>query len=236
MAAQIGLGADIIMAFDECTEYPADPPATQASMELTLRWAERSKRYFEEHKHEVPWRGSGQCAVASGQQTGIPRCSARNDRLSEESTQSLFGIVQGGMDLALRKESAERTIEIGFPWLCHRRAQRWRTSGAHSRSRRSDARTSSRRQAALPNGSGYAGGDRRVRQPRRRYDGLRLAHAGRAPWPAVHFGGKNFHQAGALCPGCRSARSQMRSAGCASAIPGHICGIFMLPMKCWLKS
>jgi tRNA-guanine family transglycosylase len=30
-------------------------------------------------------------------------------------TQSLFGIVQGGMDRALRKESAERTIEIGFP-------------------------------------------------------------------------------------------------------------------------
>src|SRR6202044_910217 len=31
------------------------------------------------------------------------------------STQTLFGIVQGGMDLALRKESAERTVEIGFP-------------------------------------------------------------------------------------------------------------------------
>jgi len=32
-----------------------------------------------------------------------------------EGRPSLFGIVQGGMDLALRKESAERTIEIGFP-------------------------------------------------------------------------------------------------------------------------
>jgi queuine tRNA-ribosyltransferase len=32
-----------------------------------------------------------------------------------DSTQSLFGIIQGGMDLDLRKESAERTIEIGFP-------------------------------------------------------------------------------------------------------------------------
>ncbi len=56
MQAQIGLGADIIMAFDECTEYPADRSRTKASMELTLRWAERSKKYFEEHKHEVPWR------------------------------------------------------------------------------------------------------------------------------------------------------------------------------------
>src|SRR5258707_8451653 len=55
MAAQIGLGADIIMAFDECTEHPADQARTRASMELTLRWAARSKKYFEDHKHEVPW-------------------------------------------------------------------------------------------------------------------------------------------------------------------------------------
>jgi len=90
MEAQIGLGADIIMAFDECTEHPADHRRTLDSMELTLRWAARSKAYFENHKHEVPWKSGG-------------------------ATQSLFGIVQGGMDLALRKESAERTIEIGFP-------------------------------------------------------------------------------------------------------------------------
>ena len=49
MEAQIGLGADIIMAFDECTEYPADRDAHRQSMELTLRWAERSKKYFEAH-------------------------------------------------------------------------------------------------------------------------------------------------------------------------------------------
>ena len=55
MAAQIGLGADIIMAFDECTEFPAERERVRASMEMTLRWAERSKRYFEEHKAEVPW-------------------------------------------------------------------------------------------------------------------------------------------------------------------------------------
>src|SRR5947208_705539 len=55
MEAQIGLGADIIMAFDECTEYPADEKRMRESMELTLRWAARSKKHFEEHKHEVPW-------------------------------------------------------------------------------------------------------------------------------------------------------------------------------------
>jgi queuine tRNA-ribosyltransferase len=113
MAAQIGLGADIIMAFDECTEYPADRARTRASMELTLRWAERSKKYFEEHKEEVPW-SSSQLSAVSSQPIRIPR-SVRNDKLYGDSTPSLFGIVQGGMEFDLRKESAERTIEIGFP-------------------------------------------------------------------------------------------------------------------------
>jgi len=97
MQAQIGLGADIIMAFDECTEHPADARRTRESMELTLRWAARSKKYFQDHKHEVPWK-----SVISHQPSAV-------------GEQQLFGIVQGGMDLALRKESAERTIEIGFP-------------------------------------------------------------------------------------------------------------------------
>src|SRR5271166_6263696 len=59
MEAQIGLGADIIMAFDECTEYPADQERMRASMEMTARWAARSKRHFEEHKNEVPWGSTG---------------------------------------------------------------------------------------------------------------------------------------------------------------------------------
>jgi queuine tRNA-ribosyltransferase len=148
MQAQIGLGADIIMAFDECTEYPADRARTKASMELTLRWAERSKKYFEDHKN------SRQPSAISHQPTTVPRFARndneeqgnlddtgdkqqvpplpfgnpRNDKIEEgnrqngkfdgvgtDSTQALFGIVQGGMDLGLRKESAERTVEIGFP-------------------------------------------------------------------------------------------------------------------------
>jgi queuine tRNA-ribosyltransferase len=113
MAVQIGLGGDIIMTFDECMEYPADRSRTRASMELTLRWAERSKKYFEEHKHEVPWKrvSSVQCPVSSVENTGNRKLDSGNS----DPTQALFGIVQGGMDLALRKESAERTIEIGFP-------------------------------------------------------------------------------------------------------------------------
>jgi len=101
MAAQIGLGADIMMAFDECTEHPADRQRARDSMELTLRWADRSKKYFEEHKREVPW---AQSLIEAGQTT-----------VEEAATQALFGIVQGGMELDLRRESAERTVEIGFP-------------------------------------------------------------------------------------------------------------------------
>src|SRR5207302_7128983 len=64
MEAQIGLGADIIMAFDECTEYPADASRIRDSMEMTLRWAARSKKYFDEHKHEVPWESPQPSAVS----------------------------------------------------------------------------------------------------------------------------------------------------------------------------
>jgi queuine tRNA-ribosyltransferase len=113
MEAQIGLGADIIMAFDECTEYPADASRARASMEMTARWAARSKKYFEEHKHEVPWGtvSSFEFQVSRNSDTRNLKPETRNS----ENTQSLFGIIQGGMDRALRKESAERTIEIGFP-------------------------------------------------------------------------------------------------------------------------
>ena len=130
MEAQIGLGADIIMAFDECTEYPAEQARVRASMELTARWAARSKKYFEEHKNEVPWNhasnmnhlgtsapgcaGERQLAGETAELRSSGQPGAAGPRYSEQ-TQSLFGIVQGGMDRELRKESAERTLEIGFP-------------------------------------------------------------------------------------------------------------------------
>ena len=115
MEIQIGLGADIIMAFDECTEYPADAARLRSSMEMTLRWARRSKEYFEAHKNEVPW-NSSQFPVLSSQNQA-PRLTTGNWELGTAncSTQALFGIVQGGMDRELRRESALRTVEIGFP-------------------------------------------------------------------------------------------------------------------------
>jgi queuine tRNA-ribosyltransferase len=88
---QIALGADIMMVFDECVETPATWERTRDSMGLTHAWAGRSRDYFEAHKHEVPWAADS------------PGC-----------TQSLFGIVQGGMYADLRRESAERLVEMGF--------------------------------------------------------------------------------------------------------------------------
>jgi queuine tRNA-ribosyltransferase len=47
MAVQKSLGSDIVMIFDECTPYPATPEQASESMELSLRWAERSKQAHE---------------------------------------------------------------------------------------------------------------------------------------------------------------------------------------------
>jgi queuine tRNA-ribosyltransferase len=47
MAVQKSLGSDIVMIFDECTPYPASEQEARESMELSLRWAERSRRAHE---------------------------------------------------------------------------------------------------------------------------------------------------------------------------------------------
>ena len=44
MRIQRDLGSDIVMIFDECTPYPATEAETERSMQLSLRWAERSRR------------------------------------------------------------------------------------------------------------------------------------------------------------------------------------------------
>ena len=92
MDVQIALGSDIAMAFDECMEYPSDRDRTRRSLDLTLRWAARSRQHFEAHKHERPWG---------------PEFAGQ--------TPSLFGIVQGGMYPDLRRECAERLVEMDFP-------------------------------------------------------------------------------------------------------------------------
>ncbi len=103
MAVQIALGADVMMVFDECVETPASWERTRESMGLTHAWAGRSKDYFEAHKEEVPW------------EQEIEGVGSREQEVAEGKTQALFGIVQGGMYADLRKESAERLVEMEFP-------------------------------------------------------------------------------------------------------------------------
>jgi queuine tRNA-ribosyltransferase len=91
MDVQIELGADIAMAFDECTEYPAERGRAEESLRLTMAWARRSLDHFKGHREEVVWR----------------------EELGGR-TQSLFGIVQGGMYTDLRKACAERLVEMEF--------------------------------------------------------------------------------------------------------------------------
>ena len=77
---QNDLGADIIMAFDECPRADAPPVYQRAAVERTLRWA---KLCLESH--------------------------------ARPADQALFGIVQGGTDLALREFCARELIEMDFP-------------------------------------------------------------------------------------------------------------------------
>ncbi|WWP02746.1 MAG: tRNA guanosine(34) transglycosylase Tgt [Candidatus Dasytiphilus stammeri] len=46
MEIQFDLGADIVMIFDECTSYPISWDKAKISMEMSLRWAERSTNHF----------------------------------------------------------------------------------------------------------------------------------------------------------------------------------------------
>ncbi len=80
MQVQHQLGADIIMAFDECAPGGCDRDTAAQAMERTLRWAQR-------------------CVDA------------------HDTSQALFGIVQGGIYPDLRKDSAEATCAMGFPGL-----------------------------------------------------------------------------------------------------------------------
>ena len=79
MEIQRLLGSDIVMAFDECPALPASDDVVEKSMQLSMRWARRSRDAF-------------------GDRPGY----------------ALFGIMQGGVNKALRQQSAEALIDIGF--------------------------------------------------------------------------------------------------------------------------
>jgi queuine tRNA-ribosyltransferase len=86
MEIQAALGSDIRMVLDECTEYPAGEVAARKSMELTLRWAARSRDAW----------------------------SKITEQGMETSPGLLFGIVQGGAFPELRNECAEALVEMNL--------------------------------------------------------------------------------------------------------------------------
>jgi queuine tRNA-ribosyltransferase len=104
IAAEIGLGADIIMAFDECTEHPADRERTRDSMERTLRWLQRSKDYFEAHKNEVPWYGGGDRRGERG-----PSTAAAQDATSAQDDSGTLGPSPDMADPRLAPKERART-------------------------------------------------------------------------------------------------------------------------------
>jgi queuine tRNA-ribosyltransferase len=105
MAVQIALGADIMMVFDECVETPASWERTRDSMALTHAWAQRSKDYWLAHREEVPWTHPLDRDAQHGYDTSM----------FAGKHQALFGIVQGGMYGDLRRESAQRLVEMDLP-------------------------------------------------------------------------------------------------------------------------
>jgi len=96
MEVQSVLDAEIAMAFDECPAGQIEHDAARQSMELTLRWAKRSK---EAH-----------VAQAVSLRNAMEPMQAD----SLHYNQALFGIIQGGAHVDLRRESLQRTVEIGF--------------------------------------------------------------------------------------------------------------------------
>jgi len=85
MEIQQTIGADIIMAFDECTPYPCEYEYAKDSMDMTHRWLERCANYLDK---------------------SIPKYGYE---------QTLFPIVQGSVYPDLRKESAEVIASFDLP-------------------------------------------------------------------------------------------------------------------------
>jgi queuine tRNA-ribosyltransferase len=114
---QHNLGADIIFAFDECTSPAEDLKYQEEALERTHRWAERSlvehikliesNSPLEEYPEVLP-----QGEVDKFRNLSTPSRKRATPQEGNSFAPALFGIVQGGREESLRKQSAKTISEI----------------------------------------------------------------------------------------------------------------------------
>ena len=108
MRIQRVLNSDIVMIFDECTPYPADEPTARVSMELSVRWAERSRRAHEDGKNLNALFG----IVQGGMYEGL-----RDESLSRLLDIGFDGYAIGGLSVGEPKADMERILRHIAPQL-----------------------------------------------------------------------------------------------------------------------
>lgn len=106
MQVQKDLGSDVVMIFDECTPYPATEKQAKDSMELSLRWAERSKKAHEGNP-------SALFAIVQG---------GMYDHLRQQSAQALRdigfdGYAIGGLSVGEPLEERNQVLDVTTPQL-----------------------------------------------------------------------------------------------------------------------
>ncbi len=102
MTMQRALGSDIAMVFDECTPYPASASEARESMELSLRWSERSRRAWDDSE------GPG---VLFGIVQGGVHDALRSASLAGLQRIGFDGLAIGG--LSVGEPAAERQRVLG---------------------------------------------------------------------------------------------------------------------------
>jgi queuine tRNA-ribosyltransferase len=112
MEVQAALDSDIVMVFDECAAGKSSSEDARRSMELTARWAQRSRAAFDVLQNGRDAQPATPDETPAG--TSAVPVDRRPPATELSGRQALFGIVQGAAHLDLRKESLKRTIEIGF--------------------------------------------------------------------------------------------------------------------------
>tara|TARA_R110002111_G_scaffold65277_2_gene107075 strand:- start:6348 stop:7463 length:1116 start_codon:yes stop_codon:yes gene_type:complete len=104
MQVQRELGSDIVMIFDECTPYPATEEEARVSMQLSLRWAQRSK---DAH-------GDNPSALFGIIQGGMYE-PLRDESLNELKNIGFDGFAVGGLSVGEPKDDRERILEHIVP-------------------------------------------------------------------------------------------------------------------------